>query len=162
MTGKLEYIDALALKPHPEGGWYRETSRSADQFFDNGSQDARYHYTAIYFLLDSTHPSHFHKLNHDELWFYHDGAAITIHCIAPDGNYYQVTLGADVAAGEHLQVTIPKETIFAAEVPEPNAFCLVSCVVAPGFDFRDFTLLSQQTLTAEYPGLVDVIDRLTT
>lgn len=160
MTGKLTYIDALALKPHPEGGWYRQTAHSDEQFFDNTSQDARYHYTSIYFLLDSTNPSHFHQLNHDELWFYHDGAAITIHCIAPDGNYYHVTVGPDVLNDERLQFTVPRGTLFAAEVTTPNAFCLVSCVVAPGFDFRDFTMPAKADLLREYPGLDEVIARL--
>lgn len=160
MTGKLAYIDALALTPHPEGGWYRQTFQSDDKVFDNTSQAARYQYTSIYFLLDDTHPSHFHRLTHDELWFFHDGAPVTIHCIAPDGNYSQVTLGADVTAGERLQFKVPHDTIFASEVTQPNAFGLVSCVVAPGFDFADFTLVSRETLLAAHPGLVDVIERL--
>lgn len=160
MTGKLTYIDALALTPHPEGGWYRQTYQSDEKFFDNTSQDARYQYTSIYFLLDDTHPSHFHRLTHDELWFFHDGAPITIHCIAPDGNYSQVTLGPDVTAGERLQFKVPHDTIFASEVTRPNAFGLVSCVVAPGFDFADFTLVDRASLVAAHPGLVDVIDRL--
>lgn len=160
MTGKLTYIESLALKPHPEGGWYRETYHSDAQFFDSGSQAARYYYTSIYFLLDDRHPSHFHKLNHDELWFYHDGAPITIHCIAPDGNYYHVSLGPDVLADERLQFDVPQNTIFAAEITTPNAFGLVSCVVAPGFDFQDFVLSDRTTLLAEYPGLAETIDRL--
>jgi len=71
-----------------------------------------------------------------------------------------VTVGPDVLNDERLQFTVPRGTLFAAEVTTPNAFCLVSCVVAPGFDFRDFTMPAKADLLREYPGLDEVIGRL--
>lgn len=160
MTSKALYIEALNLSPHPEGGWYRQTFHSETKTFDEASQADRYHYTSIYFLLDNTSPSHFHQLNHDELWFFHDGSPLTIHCIAPDGRYYRVQLGSDVVNGEQFQFNVPSGTIFASEVVDPTGFGLVSCVVSPGFDFADFRMPEKAELLKQYPDLTTVIDRL--
>ena len=88
-----DYIKSLKLEPHQEGGWFRQVYTSDKKFYDEDSNGNRFYYTSIYFLLDDTSCSHFHRLNHDEMWYYHDGEAITIHCIAPDGKYSAVKLG---------------------------------------------------------------------
>jgi predicted cupin superfamily sugar epimerase len=51
-----------------------------------------------------------------------------------------VTVGADLANGEVPQHVIPAGHWQSAR-PAGDAEVLVSCVVAPGFDFEDFTLL---------------------
>ncbi|WP_105956827.1 cupin domain-containing protein [Apilactobacillus quenuiae] len=160
MNKKQEYIDKLCLGPHPEGGWYKETYHSENNFFDDDSKDQRYFYTSIYFLLDKNSPSHFHKLNHDELWYYHDGNTITIHCISPQGKYYKVQLGKDIMNGQVLQFKVPKNTIFASEINE-DSFCLVSCMVSPGFSYNDFILLRKKELIKQHPSLKNLIERLT-
>ena len=50
---------------------------------------------------------------------------------------------------------------FGATVDEPNSFALVSCVVAPGFDFEDFELANQQALTVQFPQHKTIIEKLT-
>ena len=94
------------------------------------------------------------------MWYYHDGQAITIYCIAPDGKYSAVKLGKNVSAGEFMQFKVPKHTIFASEVTKPNSFCLVSCVVSPGFDYHDFEMLKKADLLKQYPEYKKVIERL--
>lgn len=158
---KEDYLSALKLEPHREGGWFRQIYVSEDQMFDSKSDDQRYCYTSIYFLLDKSNCSHFHRLNHDELWYYHDGAGIKIHCIAPSGEYKQIKLGKNVLNGEVLQYRVPSGTIFASEVSEDDSFGLVSCVVAPGFDYRDFELMKKKDMLEVYPDLAKIIDRLT-
>lgn len=155
-----DYIKSLNLEPHQEGGWFRQIYTSEDQFYAEDSQATRYYYTSIYFLLDDTSCSHFHRLNHDELWYYHDGQAITIHCISPEGEYTAVKLGKKVENGEVMQFKVPKNTIFASEVTQPNSFCLVSCVVAPGFDYHDFEMPKKADLLKQYPQYAEVINRL--
>ncbi|BDR59638.1 cupin domain-containing protein [Xylocopilactobacillus apicola] len=157
---KEDYISSLALTPHQEGGWFRQIYDSDEKFFDESSKADRYYYTSIYFLLDDQSCSHFHRLNHDELWYYHDGASITIHCIAPNGDYSAVKLGKNLSAGEVMQFKVPKETIFASEVNQPDSFCLVSCVVSPGFDYHDFELMHKSSLLEKYPKFTEIIDRL--
>lgn len=155
-----DYIKSLKLEPHQEGGWFRQVYTSDKEFYDEDSNGNRFYYTSIYFLLDDTSCSHFHRLNHDEMWYYHDGEAITIHCISPEGNYTAVKLGKNVSAGEYMQFKVPKHTIFASEVTKPNSFCLVSCVVSPGFDYHDFEMLKKSDLLKQCPGYQDVINRL--
>lgn len=160
MDKQAAYIARLGLEPHPEGGWFKETYHSDDRYFALESHGQRYRYTSILFLLAAGNPSHFHRLNHDELWFYHDGDAVTIHNIDAQGTYQTVRLGLDLANGEVPQYRVPAGTIFASEVTTPAGFGLVSCVVAPGFHFDDFELLPQARLLKKYPDLAAVIKRL--
>lgn len=153
MTSINDWVNALNLEPHVEGGYFRQVYRSEDQVGD------RKLYTSIYFLLTADNPSHFHRLTADEIWYYHVGQALTIHMIRPGGVYEAVTLGTDVASGQQLQFCVPKGIIFGSTVEE--GFALVSCMVAPGFEYEDFELFDQDNLLADYPQHGEIIKRLT-
>lgn len=160
MPTKDEYIEKLNLTPHPEGGWYRQVYHSAKTHYDATSLASRYEYTSIYFILDGGSPSHLHRLLHDELWYFHDGSSIVVHCFYPDGTYEAVHLGRDIERGEQLQFRVPAGTIFGSEVLDASSFGLVSCAVAPGFDYHDFELFTQDQLLAKYPEQAEVIRRV--
>jgi predicted cupin superfamily sugar epimerase len=71
------WIENLKLLPHPEGGFYKETYRSAEEF-DHRQLPPRYtgarnFSTAIYFLLRSQDRSVFHRIQSDELWHFYAG-----------------------------------------------------------------------------------------
>lgn len=135
MSSEAEALIArLGLQPHPEGGWYRETWREAG----NGAPK-RGHATAIFFLLERGQRSHWHRVDAAELWLFHAGTPLALH-IAPDGEGpgETILLGADVAAGQHPQSLVPAGRWQAAEAQD--GWALVSCVVAPGFDFAGFEL----------------------
>lgn len=53
------------------------------------------------------------------------------------------------------------DTIFGSSVNEDGSYSFVSCVVAPGFDFRDFELFSSEDLLVDYSEFEEVIKRLT-
>ncbi|WEV71128.1 cupin domain-containing protein [Lactobacillus sp. ESL0785] len=160
MNTKEDYINKLGLEPHAEGGWFKDISHSPDKYFAPESDGERYRYTSIIFLLDSSSPSHLHKLNHDEIWFYHDGQPVIIHCISESGKYWTVKLGKDIKNGEVLQYSVPQNTIFGAEIAG-SGFGVVSCVVAPGFDYHDFILFTRSELLEQYPQLSAVITKMT-
>lgn len=141
------WIRELALEAHPEGGFYKETEES-DSVITSDGRD-RPLYTSIYFLLTPESPSHFHRLTSDEVWYYHDGQPLIVHCLFPDGRYEAVHLGKEVAAGQRLHYTVPRGTIFGSSVS--NDYALVSCLVAPGFSFTDFELFTQAELLTIYP-----------
>jgi uncharacterized protein len=128
------------LQPHPEGGWFRETYRSAQTFHPEGYAGERAAATGIYFLLHPGERSAWHVVRSDELWFWHGGGPLTLR-FGGDGEHpaeeRTVTLG--VGDDHHPQVLIPAGTWQAAE-PASTEYVLVSCVVAPGFDFADFRL----------------------
>lgn len=156
MKTASEWINELALEKHPEGGFYKRTGASNEWIDRNGSQ--RPLYTSILFLLNPESPSHFHRLQSDEIWYYHEGAALTVHCLDPDGSYYEVEIGKDSAKGQQLQFIVPKGTIFGSSVQ--SDYALVGCMVSPGFDFEDFELFTQAELLLQYPEQKEIIERL--
>lgn len=130
-------IGQLGLTAHPEGGWYRETWRGAP------AADGRASGTAIIFLLRAGEASHWHTVDAAELWLWQAGDPVELRLAASDaGPARSVILGADVAAGQHLQGLVTPGEWQAARPfgPPVHGYSLVSCVVVPGFDFSGFTL----------------------
>lgn len=127
-----EIIARLGLKPHPEGGHYRETFR--DSSVDAGGRSRS---TAIYFLLARGERSHWHRIDAVETWHYYAGAALTLQ-IADDNGGRSVKLGADLATGEQPQAAVPAHAWQAAE--SNGDWTLVGCTVAPAFEFSKFEL----------------------
>ena len=159
------WIAELGLVRHPEGGWYRETYRSTESLPGEALPPRyggpRHLATAIWFLLRGNELSAFHRVRSDELWFYHAGSPLTLHLLAADGALTRLGLGLDPAAGCLPQRTIPADTWFAATVDRPASFTLVSCTVAPGFDFADFALADRAQLARDFPQHRERINRLT-
>lgn len=161
----LDYwVEKLELEPHPEGGYYKQTYVSEETVSDkelsvtfNGSRKL---YTSIYFLLTDKNVSHFHRLKSDELWYFHGGSSLTVHVIHENGEYQEFKLGLDLENGEAPQVFVPKNAIFGSTVDIKDAFALVGCMVAPGFEFEDFELFTQAELLAKYPQHEEIIMRL--
>lgn len=154
-----DLIQHLQLLPHPEGGYYRETYRTA-QTLTTAENQPRHVSTAIYFLLTGADKSHFHRIKSDELWFFHQGQPLEIILIR-DGQPETILLGHDFAAGAVPQAVIPAGLWFAARVRGSAGFGLVSCTVAPGFDFADFELAERAALTKEFPPLQELIQEFT-
>jgi uncharacterized protein len=127
-----DIIARLRLKPHPEGGHYRETFR--DQRCDaNGRASS----TAIYFLLARGERSHWHRIDAVEVWHYYAGSALSLQ-IADDSGSRTVRLGPDLAGGEWPQAIVPAQAWQAAE--SSGDWTLVGCTVAPGFEFSKFEM----------------------
>ena len=127
-----DIVARLELKPHPEGGHYRETFR------DTGvDANGRSRSTAIYFLLARGERSHWHRIDAVETWHYYAGSALILQ-IAESGDQRSVRLGPDIAAGERPQAIVPAQAWQAAE--STGDWTLAGCTVAPGFDFAKFEL----------------------
>ena len=126
-------IDALALRAHPEGGWYAETWRAA------ATGDERPPGSAIVYLLAAGERSHWHRFDADEVWQYSAGdplelrvwaegdAAITVH-----------RLGGEVTHGDAVQAVVPSGAWQSAR--PLGAWTLVGCIVTPAFEFDGFEL----------------------
>jgi hypothetical protein len=117
--------------------------------------------TSIYFLLDGTQVSKFHRLKSDELWHFYDGTAVKIYCVDAKGRLTEIFLGKKTEKGELFQAVIKKNTWFAAEVVNKKSFALVGCTVSPGFNFSDFELAERKILSKQFPGLRDLIFKFT-
>nr|WP_276603513.1 cupin domain-containing protein [Nannocystis pusilla] len=152
------WIDALHLVPHPEGGHYRETYRAALAVTRDGA--ARTASTAIYYLLRHGERSRLHRIRSDELWHFHAGDGLQVHVFAADEPSV-LRLGLDLAAGEAPQQWVAAGAWFGAEVERPGGWALVSCTVAPGFEFANLEFADRDALVRAFPGHADVITRLT-
>ena len=159
-----QIIKHLCLVRHPEGGWFRETYRSAEHLAPAGLPErfggSRSFSTAIYFLLESGDFSALHRIKSDEIWHWHAGSALRIETIDNDGVHRMLMLGQDIKAGEQFQLMIPAGCWFGA-TPQGAGYTLVSCTVAPGFDFADFEMAEKGRLLLQYPQHTDIITRLT-
>lgn len=122
-----DMIRALKLKPHPEGGHYRETFRDSRQL--NGRPAS----TTILFLLARGERSHWHRIDAVETWHYYGGAPLKLEIV--DGSKEEIfRLGADIQAGEVPQVTVPARAWQAAE--SLGGWTLTGCTVAPDWRLR--------------------------
>ena len=156
MSSPAHYIQTLGLLAHPEGGYYKETYRS-EHTLEGQERDLL---TSIYFLLTSEKVSKFHRIKSDELWYFHVGSPLIVHILSEVG-HEQHHLGLDLSKGQQPFLWIPKDTIFGSTVLEKDGFSLVSCAVAPGFDFRDFELFERPELLAAYPEYREIVEHLT-
>lgn len=127
-----EVIRLLDLRPHPEGGHFRETFRDTP-----GVMGGRAASTAIFFLLAHGERSHWHRVDAAEVWHYYAGAPLILH-VADGSERMSVMLGANLAAGERPQYVVPSGAWQAAE--PLGDWTLAGCTVAPGFDFAGFEL----------------------
>ncbi len=151
-----DWVEKLDLLPHPEGGFYKETYRSEQTI--PGTE--RQLMTGIYFLLTSKNVSRFHRIKSDELWFYHAGSPLLVHMLDENG-HTETPVGLDFKAGQTPQFLVPQNTIFGSSVLHDDSYSLVSCVVAPGFDFADFELFTKEELLPLFPEHEAIIERLT-
>jgi predicted cupin superfamily sugar epimerase len=139
MTGLTaeEVIDLLGLKPHPEGGFYRETFREAAS-------------TAIYFLLREGDVSAWHRMqNAAEVWHYYAGAPLELTTSTGQGRTV-IRLGPDLAEGEVPKAVVPAGIWQTARLaprrpglpglPGRTRWILVGCTVAPAFKFTNFDM----------------------
>lgn len=143
-------IEQLRLEPHPEGGFYRETYRAPLDVDSKAHQGRRSAFTSIYFLLPGDHYSAWHRVASDESWFFHMGSGVEVFSLVPSVDTGSSVLQAQTLGATGLfELTIPAGRWFAAKPLGPDGFALVSCVVAPGFEFEDFELATHQNLIDE-------------
>jgi hypothetical protein len=161
-----ELIRLLQLQPHPkEGGYFRETYRSAETV-PGSALAARYGGprsvgTAIYYLLTPTTFSALHRLRSDEVFHFYLGSPVRMLQLLPDGTGRTIVLGSDIAAGQQLQVVVPRG-VWQGSLLEPGGeFALLGCTVAPGFDYADYDAGGRDLLVAQYPQFAEWIRKLT-
>jgi len=93
-----DVIRMLDLKPHPEGGHYRQTFQDTRL-----TAEGRAASTAIYFLLARGERSRWHRVDAAEVWHWYAGAPLALEISGAPGEVKRVTLGGNLAAGERPQ-----------------------------------------------------------
>jgi len=121
-----QLIAQLDLKPHPEGGHFRETFRDAPH-------DGRAASTAIYFLLRASEASRWHRIDAAEIWHFYRGAPLELRI-----GEKTFILGPDIDEAQAPQIVVPPGEWQAAR--SLGDYTLVGCTVAPGFEFAHFEM----------------------
>jgi predicted cupin superfamily sugar epimerase len=168
-----ELAATLGLEPHPEGGFFRETYRAAETVMTPRGERAAS--TAILFLVTATAISHLHRLLSDELWVFQGGLPLELVVLAPGGELETIVLGDIVAptldarapGAPAPQALVPAGSWQGARLaggphlPASRAWTLVSCIVAPGFEYDDFELGERDALLAAYPHHAEIVAAFT-
>lgn len=154
-----EIIRLLDLKPHPEGGYYRETYRGPSPI--PGLTPPRVFSTAIYYLLIPGSVSKLHRLQSDELFHFYLGDPVTWVLLTPTGKVEKMLLGPNLAKGQQLQMLVPAGTWFGGYLAEGGQYALMGTTVAPGFEFDDFELGGREEILKAFPQEEKEILRLT-
>lgn len=143
------WIECLGLKPHPEGGFFREVYRSAETIpgaaLPPRFLEERQIATSIYYLLERGDFSAFHRIRSDEIWHFYAGGPLDLHLVT-GAQHTTISLGLDPSGGMFPQAVVPHGVWFAAEPRSGAAFSLVGCTVSPGFDFRDFEFGTEESV----------------
>lgn len=160
-----EIIDYFGMQPlSQEGGWYVETYRAAESIKKAGL-NVRYsgdrdHSTAILYLLTSDTVSKMHRVKSDEIFHYHLGDPVKMLRLYPDGSGQEVVIGPDILNGQQVQVIVPHGVWQGGRLLDDGAWCLMSCTVAPGFEFDDYEHGQSDLLIEQWPSFADLIRQL--
>jgi predicted cupin superfamily sugar epimerase len=131
-------IGRLDLKPHPEGGWYREIYRSGERV--QTTRGARSAITAIYYLLERDQISRWHLVQADEIWHFYEGSPLELLAYDPEAREPVRCLLGDTREN-HQRVAVIRSGVWQA-ARSLGGFSLVGCSVGPGFDFEDFRFVT--------------------
>jgi predicted cupin superfamily sugar epimerase len=149
----------LHLEPHPEGGWYRRTYTS--EVSVALLRGVRPYGTAIYYLLEEGTFSELHMVASDEIFHFYLGDPVEMLQLLPSGHSVLFTLGPDLQAGQHVQLTVPAGVWQGTRLLEGGKVALLGCTVTPGFDFADFRSGSYAELAATWPTEAERIRKRT-
>jgi len=158
-------IDKLNMIPHPEGGFYIrnwQSTLSADVMDSTGKIifPGRKIGSSIIYLLPGWDKSTWHRVNCDEMWHFYGGSALRMYFLTKSKGLETLILGSDVLANQNVQIIVHRQTWFAAEVIDPNSYCMAGCTLSPSFSYTDFEIAERERLIDEYPQYKDAIDHI--
>jgi predicted cupin superfamily sugar epimerase len=134
-----DLISKLGLRPHPEGGYFREVFRSEHNVQPLDERPARVALTTIYFLLVKGQHGRWHRVASDEAWHFYEGDPLELYWIDCRDVVHQEVLGGIPNA--HPTCVVPAGCWQAAKPLGEYSF--LGCTVAPGFEFQDFEMPSE-------------------
>ncbi|MFX3632406.1 MAG: cupin domain-containing protein [Candidatus Pristimantibacillus sp.] len=142
-------VEQLGLKPHVEGGWYKELWKASfeipQEVLGAPYSGPRFAASSIYFLLHPDEFSDWHTVYSDELWMWHSGSPLLLTLGGTEDKPHtrqEIIIGGDVLNGQLPQALVPA-TEWQMARPLGDEPVLVSCVVAPGFHYDDFKLIKR-------------------
>lgn len=140
-------IQRLQLRPHPEGGWFREIHRATERV-TTSSRGTRSALTTIYYLLEREQLSRWHVVQSEEIWHFYAGAPLELIVYDPATRLCRPSV-LDTPAAEREPVGIVRAGEWQA-ARSLGDYSLVGCNVGPGFEFEDFQFVSALTGHADH------------
>ena len=160
-----QLIALLDLKPHPEGGYYKETYRSSETISEEALpsryKGRRCFGTAIYYLLTAQTFSAMHRVRSDEIFHFYSGDPVEMLQLWPDGSGRVAILGSDVLNGMQPQVVVDRGVWQGARLLKGGKFALLGTTVSPGFEFADYESGRRKELVKSYPQFRELVIALT-
>jgi predicted cupin superfamily sugar epimerase len=156
-----DLIATLDLRPHPEGGFYREIFRSRLQVTPADARGPRAALTTIYFLLPAGSVSRWHRVTSDEVWHLYEGGPLELLELGASGRDLMRHRVGPIGTEGSAPVCTIRAGMWQAARPLGD-YVLVGCTVGPGFDFADFQLLADEpelaaAVRAAWPDLAELI-----
>lgn len=142
------WVEAFGLQPHIEGGWFKEMWKASklipSEVLGPAYSSARASASSVYFLLHPDETSAWHRVLSDELWLYHAGGPLKL-TLGGDGDRPMeggetFVLGMDTSSGQAPQALVPA-SVWQTATPSGDEPVLVTCIVAPAFNFDDFEMI---------------------
>lgn len=160
-----EIVRRFGLRPHPEGGFFREVYRSTLKLGHPSAPPDRPADrpagTLIYYMLVGEQFSAFHRITwSDEIWHLYAGGPIELHTIDTDGRHRVRMITTPLGDGEPTAL-VPAGCWQAARLARGAQWAFGGCTVAPGFDYADFEMPSADRLLAAFPQHAEIIRTLT-
>jgi len=147
-------IEALELRPHPEGGYFREIHRSRARVQPQDRRPIRNALTTIYFLLAAGTHSRWHCVASDEVWHLYEGGPLELRIADSDVTRTEVVCLQQASASAGPVGIVPAGHWQAAR--SLGDYSLVGCTVGPGFEFEDFVFLRDSRLAVRLSDPLDV------
>ncbi len=155
ILNRIENLKKIySLNRHVEGGYFSEVYTAPFNQNDRATAGS------IYFLLAGKDVSHFHKIDCDEIWYFHEGCGLKIF-VLKNGKLEEFLLGKNIDEGQRAMVIIPAGAVFAAENLDADSYTFVSCMTTPKFTYEGFKLVTRQEFLNLYPQATEKILRLT-
>lgn len=149
-------IDLLGLEPHPTCGYVAETYRASERIAPGGLRGAfaegRPIGSALYFLVTPDRPVRLHRIRNDQLYHRYLGDTLEVLALYPDGTHAVHLVGADLAAGEQVQLFLPGGTFHTARVRDRAGCFLGASTEWPGVEPPDVEIGDMARLAESFPG----------
>ncbi|MGA2052619.1 MAG: cupin domain-containing protein [Opitutales bacterium] len=147
----------LNLRPHPEGGWFREVFGEKATVEPEDGRGTRRALTAIYYLLEASQYSRWHRVRSAEAWTLLDGGPLALAMFDAEAKVFgEHRLAADANEEKAEPLRVVPAGVWQAAYPL-GEYALMACVVGPGFDWADFSWLKDDAaalaaMRAQAPG----------
>ncbi len=161
-----EVKQLLQLEPlRVEGGFFRETYRSrwkvSEEYLPEGTHGSRSIGTAIYFMITPETFSALHRMPGTEIFHFYLGDPVIMLQLHNDGTSQTITIGPDLAGGQRPQVVVRGGVWQGSRLAPGGNFALLGTTMSPGFDYADFQIGDRAQLSAQYPGVAEMIQNYT-